>query len=101
MPTKIRDEVPVPEMLSWIAARYQMSTGALARMFQTSPSTIRTWLKNGNITWHNYRKIRASYFYLNNSKDPHASQRKCQDCQKWLAPEAFRNGKSICRNCER
>lgn len=90
----------VPDMLEWIASKYNMNKADLARMFQTTPPTIYHWLKNGRVSHKNFMKIRASYYYLHNSKDPHTNERKCLDCKKWLALAGFRKGKAICRNCE-
>ncbi len=100
MSVLLPDDSSISDMLEWIASKYHMSRSDLARMFQTEPSTIYHWLKNGKVSHKNYMKIRDSYYYLHNSKDPHANERKCLDCKKWLHMEVFRKNKAICRRCE-
>jgi len=97
---RLPDDPSVSEMIGWIAARYKMSKADLARMFQTTQSTIHYWLRTNRISYKNLRKLRASYYYLHNSKDPHADERKCQACARWRPASQFRDGKAICRACE-
>jgi hypothetical protein len=66
-------------MLKWIRKTYDMSPGALAHMFQKSPRTIHTWLSEGRISTKNGTKIRSSYYYLNNERDPHAGRFSATD----------------------
>ena len=95
------DDPTVAAMLKWIASRYKMNSADLSRMFQTTQSTIHYWYKNGRISHRNLMKVRASFYYLNNTADPHARQRKCTSCGEWLPQDKFREGKAICRNCEK
>ncbi|MGA2977367.1 MAG: hypothetical protein ABSF77_18835 [Spirochaetia bacterium] len=62
-------------MLRWISRTYDMSPAALARMFQRNSRTINVWLKEGRISEKNGTKIRSSFYYLNNSPDPHDPNR--------------------------
>ena len=94
------DDPSLQYMLKWISAKYNMKKSQLARMYQTTPSTIHYWLTTGKVSYKNYKKIRASFYYLNNTKDPHAGMRKCTLCRKWLPLSDFRSGKSICKSCE-
>ncbi|MCF7937656.1 MAG: hypothetical protein K9L68_03560 [Spirochaetales bacterium] len=87
-------------MLTWIMQRYRMSLASLARMFQTNKSTVHYWLKSGNMSFRNEKKLRSSFFYLNNTKDPHQNKRLCSSCRRWLDLDRFRYGKSMCRSCE-
>ena len=95
------DDPNLQYMLKWIADKYSMKKSQLARMFQTTPSTIHYWFSNGKVSYKNYKKIRTSFYYLNNAKDPHAGERKCTYCHKWLPISNFRPGKSICKTCEK
>jgi hypothetical protein len=97
---RLLEDPSVREMIGWIASRYHMSKADLARMYQTTQSTIHYWLKSGKISYKNLRKVRASYYYLNNSRDPHADERRCESCQLWQPVVSFRAGKAICRSCE-
>jgi len=90
----------VVEMLQWIASRYQLSLATLSRMFETDPSTIRHWLESGKISPKKLAKIRTSFYFLNNAKDPHANERKCPRCGAWRALPDFRDGRAVCRSCE-
>ena len=94
------DDPDVLYMLKWIMKRYNMKVSDLARMFQTTPSTIHYWLTTGRMSYKNLKKLRSSFYFLNNSKDPHAGERKCRRCGKWLPLSEFRNGKAICKACE-
>src|SRR5512137_3001081 len=87
-------------MVRWIASKYRMSKADLARMYQTTQSTVHYWLKTGKVSYKNLRKVRASYYYLNNTRDPHGDERKCEDCGRWQPVAQFRSGKAICRSCE-
>ena len=97
---KLPEDPPVGEMIGWIASRYHMSKADLARMYQTTQSTIHYWIKSGKISYKNLRKVRASYYYLNNSRDPHTDERRCESCGRWQPVGSFREGKAICRSCE-
>ena len=97
---KLPDDPSVVEMIGWIMARYGTSKADLARMFQTTQSTIHYWLKTDNISYRNLRKVRSSFYYLNNSRDPHAEERKCEECGRWQPVSDYRDGKAICRACE-
>jgi len=87
-------------MIGWIASRYRMSKADLARMYQTTQSTIHYWAKTGKISYKNLRKVRSSFYYLNNGRDPHADERRCEGCERWQPVGSFREGKAICRACE-
>jgi hypothetical protein len=65
----MREKSP-QSMLKWISRTYDMSPSALARMFQRNRRTIHVWLKEGRISPKNGSKIRSSFYYLNNAKDP-------------------------------
>jgi len=97
---RLPDDPSVAEMIGWIAERYHMSTADLARMFQTTQSTIHYWMKTDRISYRNLRKVRSSYYYLHNTRDPHAAQRRCEECRRWQSVAQYRNGKAICRTCE-
>lgn len=97
---KLPDDPSVAQMIGWIAARYRMNNAALARMFQTTQSTINYWIKTNRISYKNLRKVRSSFYYLHNTRDPHADERKCQECGNWMPVSQFRTGKAICRSCE-
>jgi hypothetical protein len=99
-PRRLPEDPSVGEMIGWIASRYRMSKADLARMYQTTQSTIHYWMKSGKISYKNLRKVRASYYYLNNSRDPHADERRCESCGRWQPIGRFREGKAICRPCE-
>ncbi len=85
------DDLPVAEMIRWISDRYNMSKADLARMFQTTQSTIHYWLKTGKISYRNLKKLRASFYYLHNTRDPHADERKCDQCRKWRPGSILRS----------
>ena len=72
-------ERSLQSMLRWIYRTYDMSPSALACMFQKSPRTIHAWLSEGRISPRNGTKIRSSYYYLNNEKDPHAGLHSAVD----------------------
>ncbi len=97
---KLSDDPTVAEMIGWIATRYRLSKADLARMFQTTQSTIHYWTKTDKISYKNHRKVRASYYYLHNRRDPHADERKCLGCGSWMPVFQFRGGKAICHSCE-
>jgi hypothetical protein len=97
---ELPDDPTVGAMISWIAGRYGMTKADLARMFQTTQSTIHYWVRTGRISYRNLRKVRSSYYYLHNTRDPHADDRKCEECGTWRPLSRFRNGKAICRECE-
>jgi len=97
---ELPDDPSVAEMIGWIAERYRMTKADLARMFQTTQSTIHYWVRTGRISYRNLRKLRASYYYLHNTRDPHMDERKCQECRQWRSIARFRDGKAICRECE-
>ncbi|MGA2642500.1 MAG: hypothetical protein ABSG21_16545 [Spirochaetia bacterium] len=77
-----------------------MTKSDLARMFQRTQSTIHHWLNTGQVSHRNLMKIRSSYYFLHDSRDPHANERKCEKCGKWLSQKEFRSGKAICHSCE-
>ena len=78
---ELPDDLPVSTMIRWIADKYNMS-------------------KADRISYKNLKKVRASYYYLHNTTDPHAGERKCEDCRKWQPVDQYRDGKAICRSCE-
>jgi len=90
----------IQHMLDWIGGTYKMGLSALARMFQTNKSTVHYWMKTGNISFRKLQKVRKSFYYLNNSVDPHSNERKCSKCEIWLPVSQFRYGKTMCRTCE-
>ncbi len=67
-------------MLQWISRTYDMSPAARARMFQRNARTVSVWLKEGRISEKNGTKIRSSFYYLNNVRDPHNPNRSGVDC---------------------
>jgi hypothetical protein len=93
-------DLTVRDMLSWIMSSYGMTKADLARMFQRTQSTIHHWLATGKISHRNLMKVRSSWFFLHDSRDPHANQRRCESCGKWLSLGDFRQGKAICHACE-
>ncbi len=97
---RLPDDPSPSEMLTWIAGRYSMSKADLARMFQTTQSTIHYWMRTDRISYRNLRKLRASFYYLHNAADPHAGERRCQSCLLWKDAGEYRDGKAICRGCE-
>ena len=97
---ELSDDPGVAEMIQWIADRYDMNKADLARMFQTTQSTIHYWIRTGRISYRNLRKLRSSYYYLHNTRDPHGDERKCEECGQWRRLPRFRVGKAICRECE-
>ena len=98
--TASHDELSVTEMLDWISREHGMNKAALSRMFQTSQSTIHYWMTTGKVTHKNLMKVRASYFFLHNQRDPHQNERRCMECGQWQNLADFREGKAICRRCE-
>jgi hypothetical protein len=100
MPSDLPDDVPLREMLEWIMSRHDMTKSDLARMFQKTQSTIHHWLRTGQVSHRNLMRIRSSYYFLNDGRDPHANERKCGKCGCWLATTEFRQGKAICHSCE-
>lgn len=97
---RLPDNPSVEYMLTWIMDKYSMSLAAIARMFQTNKSTVHYWLKTGNISFRNLVKLRRSFYYLNNTTDPHQNERLCSKCEEWLPVSRFREGKAMCRSCE-
>jgi hypothetical protein len=69
----MREKSP-QSMLQWISKTYDMSPSALARMFQRNRRTIGVWLKEGRISPKNGSRIRSSFYYLTNTKDPRADR---------------------------
>jgi hypothetical protein len=65
----MREKTP-RSMLKWISRTYDMPPSALASMFQRNRRTIDSWMKEGRISVKNGTKIRSSYYYLNNMRDP-------------------------------
>lgn len=100
MPADAAGDIPVREMLQWIMAAHGMTKSDLARMFQRTQSTIHHWLNTGQVSHRNLMKIRSSYFFLHDSRDPHGGERLCERCGKWLPQGEFRSGKAICHGCE-
>ncbi len=100
MPSDLPDDVPLKEMLAWIMSTHDMTKSDLARMFQKTQSTIHHWLRTGQISHKNLMRIRSSYYFLNDARDPHVNERKCEKCGKWLPGAEFRSGKAICHSCE-
>jgi hypothetical protein len=49
-------------------------------MFQRNARTVSVWLKDGRISEKNGTKIRSAFYYLNNSRDPHAPHHSGIDC---------------------
>ena len=100
MPPDSPENPSVKDMLEWIMATHAMTKSSLARMFQKTQSTIHHWLRTGQISHRNLMRVRASYFFLHDSRDPHTNERKCEKCGKWLPTREFRQGKAICHACE-
>jgi hypothetical protein len=100
MPGELPEDPPVRDMLQWMMSTWEMSKSDLARMFQRTQSTIHHWLNTGQVSHRNLMKIRSSYFFLHDEKDPHANERKCERCGLWLPQKEFRDGKAICHACE-
>ena len=100
MQGELPEDPPVREMLEWIMSAWGMTKSDLARMFQRTQSTIHHWLNTGQVSHKNLMKIRSSYFFLHDMRDPHANERKCERCGKWLSQREFRRGKAICHACE-
>lgn len=65
----MREKTP-RSMLKWISRTYDMSPGALAHMFQRDRRTIDAWLRGGRITLRNGTRIRSSFTYLADLRDP-------------------------------
>jgi hypothetical protein len=65
----MREKTP-SSMLKWISRTYDLSPSALAFMFQRNRRTIDSWLREGRISAKNGTKIRSSFSYLNNMRDP-------------------------------
>jgi len=57
-------------MLRWISRTYDMSPTALAAMFQRDRRTIDAWLRGSRVSVRNGTKIRSSFSYLSNTRDP-------------------------------
>ncbi len=72
-------EKSAQSMLRWISRTYDMSPAALARMFQKNRRTIVRWLDHGRISTRNGTRIRSSYYYLNNQRDPVDDSRSAID----------------------
>jgi hypothetical protein len=101
MPAELLPDDPsVQEMLSWIMSTYTMTKADIARMFQRTQSTIHHWLATGKISHRNLMKVRSSWYFLHNARDPHASERRCEACARWLSQRDYRQGKAICHGCE-
>ena len=92
MPEELLEDPPVREMLEWMMSTWGMTKSDLARMFQRTQSTIHHWLNTGQVSHRNLMKIRSSYFFLHDARDPHANERKCERCGKWLPQKEFREG---------
>jgi hypothetical protein len=97
---ELPEDPSIAEMIRWISDRYDMTKADLARMFQTTQSTIHYWMRTCRISYRNLKKVRSSYYYLHNTRDPHSEDRKCHDCGIWQSLSRFRDGKAICRDCE-
>jgi hypothetical protein len=97
---ELPEDPTIAEMIRWISRRYHMTKADLARMFQATQSTVHYWLETGRISYRNLKKVRSSYYYLHNTKDPHAEERKCHSCGTWRPLSRYRTGKAICRECE-
>jgi hypothetical protein len=100
MPPDLPENPSITEMLTWIMSNYDMTKSGLARMFQKTQSTIHHWLRTGQISHKNLMKVRSSFFFLHDARDPHANERQCERCAKWLPLSEFREGKAICHSCE-
>jgi hypothetical protein len=100
MPEEILPDDPsVRTMLRWIATTYHMQQTSLARMFERSERTIRSWMKDGRISHENLMKVRASFYHLHNAKDPHTQERKCLQCGHWRPAAQYRGHAAICDQC--
>ncbi len=100
MPGELPEDPSVREMLEWLMSTWGMTKSDLARMFQRTQSTIHHWLTTGQVSHRNLMKIRSSFYFLHDSRDPHSNERKCERCGKWLPLGEFRRGKAICHSCE-
>jgi hypothetical protein len=65
----MREKTP-QSMLKWISRSYDMSPAALAHMFQRDRRTIDAWLRGSRVSVRNGTKIRSSFSYLANMRDP-------------------------------
>lgn len=65
----MREKTP-RSMLEWISRTYDLPPSALAFMFKRDRRTIDSWLREGRISAKNGTKIRSSFYYLNNMRDP-------------------------------
>jgi hypothetical protein len=95
----LQDDPSVESMLRWIAATYHMPDASLARMFERSQSTIRSWMTEGRISHENLMKVRASFYHLHNARDPHSLERKCSRCGHWRPAAQFKSAKAVCSTC--
>jgi len=93
------DDPSVRTMLRWIASTYHMQQASLARMFERSEHTIRTWMKDGRISHENLMKIRASFYHLHNARDPHSMERKCGLCGHWRPAAQYQGHRTVCDQC--
>jgi hypothetical protein len=84
-------------MITWVAESFSMTPKELAVMFQTSPATIARWSKEGSISDTDYAKLRRSFYFLNNTADPHVNERKCSSCRKWKPMDDFDG--DVCLSC--
>jgi len=100
MAGELQEDPPVREMLEWMMSAWAMTKSDLSRMFQRTQSTIHHWLSTGQVSHRNLMKIRSSYYFLHDARDPHANERKCERCGKWLPLQEYRAGKAICHSCE-
>jgi len=69
----MREQSP-QSMLQWISRTYGLSPAALARMFQRNERTITHWLRDGRISVKNGTRIRSSFYFLKNRRDPRAER---------------------------
>jgi hypothetical protein len=65
----MREKTP-QSMLKWISRTYDMSPAALAHMFQRDRRTIDSWLRGSRVSVRNGTRIRSSFSYLANERDP-------------------------------
>ena len=65
----MREKTP-QSMLKWISRTYDMSPAALAHMFQRDRRTIDSWLRGSRVSVRNGTRIRSSFSYLANMRDP-------------------------------
>ncbi len=93
MPGELPEDPSVREMLEWLMSTWGMTKSDLARMFQRTQSTIHHWLTTGQVSHRNLMKIRSSFYFLHDSRDPHSNERKCERCGKWLPQGEFRRGR--------